>query len=70
MLHDVFSIPTLFLSIFADDFFCLHLQVPLMSKIDRSIIEKAPFLNLIMQFGVGLEGVDIEAATELGIAVR
>lgn len=47
-----------------------HVIIPLMSKITRDLIEKAPLLNLIMQFGVGLEGVDVEAASEHGIAVR
>lgn len=46
-----------------------HVIVPLMTKISRDLIEKAPYLNLIMQFGVGLEGVDIDAATEAGVAV-
>lgn len=30
--------------------------VPLMSKVTKNIIEHAPNLKLIMQFGVGLEG--------------
>jgi len=46
-----------------------HVIVPLMTKITRELIEKAPYLSLIMQFGVGLEGVDVEAATDNGVAV-
>lgn len=38
-------------------------------KITRKTIECAPRLKLIHQFGVGLEAVDIEAATERGIYV-
>ena len=46
-----------------------HVVVPLMSQIDKSLLEKAPYLNVIHQFGVSLEGVDVDAATELGISV-
>jgi phosphoglycerate dehydrogenase-like enzyme len=46
-----------------------HVVVPLMTKISRDLISKAPYLNLIMQFGVDLDGVDIDAATEAGVAV-
>jgi phosphoglycerate dehydrogenase-like enzyme len=44
--------------------------VPSMARITRSIIEAAPRLKLIAQFGAGLEGVDLEAARERGIPVR
>ncbi|KAL3698596.1 hypothetical protein R1sor_012672 [Riccia sorocarpa] len=40
-----------------------------MSKFGRDILSRAAKLKLITQFGMGLEGVDIEAATELGIRV-
>ena len=40
-----------------------------MAKIDKNAIEKSRFLKLIQQFGRGLEGVDIEAATRKGIWV-
>ena len=46
-----------------------HIVVPLMCKITRDLIVKAPFLALIHQFGVGVEGIDIEAASECGISV-
>ena len=46
-----------------------HVLVPLMCRIDRSLLDKAPYLNLIQQFGPGVEGVDTEAASELGICV-
>ena len=43
--------------------------VPLMSRISRELIASARRLKLIMQFGVGLEGVDLAAARELGVPV-
>ncbi|MHA1264654.1 MAG: 2-hydroxyacid dehydrogenase [Candidatus Helarchaeota archaeon] len=43
--------------------------IPTMEKITRQVIEKAKNLKLIQQFGVGLEGVDKEAAREHGIYV-
>ena len=43
--------------------------VPLMSRIDRAMIESLPRLKAIVQFGVGLEGVDLDAARERGVAV-
>lgn len=33
--------------------------VPLMSKLDTNLIKKAKRAKLILQYGVGLEGVDI-----------
>ena len=36
--------------------------VPSMGRITRAVIEAAPNLKLIVQFGAGLEGVDLEAA--------
>lgn len=44
--------------------------VPSMARITRPVIEAAPRLKLIAQFGAGLEGVDLEAARERGISVR
>ena len=38
--------------------------VPLMTKIDETLLAKAPILKLVLQFGVGLEGVDEEACTK------
>ncbi|HOT05917.1 MAG TPA: 2-hydroxyacid dehydrogenase, partial [Atribacter sp.] len=43
--------------------------IPTMTRIDRHIINSAPHLKLIQQWGSGLEGVDIQAATENGVAV-
>eukprot|EP01041_Mallomonas_annulata_P002992 gene2992-5865_t len=43
--------------------------VPFMAKISPDIIRKSTKLKLIMQFGVGLEGVDIPAATKKKIWV-
>ncbi|HSV32348.1 MAG TPA: hypothetical protein VLH40_10085 [Atribacteraceae bacterium] len=43
--------------------------IPAMARIDREMICRGKNLRLIQQWGAGLEGVDREAATELGIAV-
>ena len=43
--------------------------VPLMSRVSRELLVSARRLRLVMQFGVGLEGVDLEAAAELGVPV-
>ena len=43
--------------------------IPAMTEIDRSVIEAAPRLKLIQQFGVGVENVDIECATQHGVYV-
>ena len=46
-----------------------HIIVPLAAKITRPIMEQAGFLVLVMQFGASLEGVDMAAASEMGIPV-
>jgi len=43
--------------------------IPSMTRVTSRIIDSAPDLKLIQQFGVGLEGVDIPAATAKGIPV-
>jgi len=43
--------------------------VPLMTQITGQMINDAQKLKMIMQFGVGLEGVDIESCTNRNIAV-
>lgn len=43
--------------------------VPLMSRIDAGVMDRVAGLRLIHQWGAGLEGVDIPAATARGIAV-
>ena len=43
--------------------------IPSMTRVTSRIIDSAPDLKLIQQFGVGLEGVDIPAATARGIPV-
>ncbi|MBD3228162.1 MAG: lactate dehydrogenase [Candidatus Lokiarchaeota archaeon] len=43
--------------------------IPTMEKIDKEIIKSAQKLQLIQQFGVGLEGVDIKFATDSKIYV-
>jgi len=42
--------------------------VPLVSRVDEAFIRKGTF-GLIQQYGVGLETVDIDAATKLGVRV-
>jgi len=42
--------------------------VPLMAKVDAALMDRVR-PRLIQQFGVGLEGVDVDAAHERGIAV-
>ena len=44
--------------------------IPSMARIDAALMDAAPGLKLIVQFGAGLEGVDLEAARARGIAVR
>ena len=44
--------------------------IPAMEKIDEEIMDNASELGLIVQFGVGLEGVDLKAAEERSIEVR
>jgi phosphoglycerate dehydrogenase-like enzyme len=43
--------------------------VPFMEKITAQTLHLAPKLKMIMQFGVGLEGVDIDEATRKGVWV-
>jgi phosphoglycerate dehydrogenase-like enzyme len=43
--------------------------IPAMTRLTSEIIQSAPNLKLIQQFGVGLEGVDLEAAAARGIPV-
>lgn len=38
--------------------------IPFMCRIDRAVFEVAKELRMVMQYGVGLEGVDIESASE------
>ncbi|KAK9110050.1 hypothetical protein Sjap_018110 [Stephania japonica] len=38
-------------------------------RLDSEIIARASKMKLIMQFGIGLEGVDVDAATKCGIKV-
>lgn len=42
---------------------------PTMSRIDERIFAHAPKLRLVQQWGAGLEGVDIEAASRYGVPV-
>ncbi|GMN65584.1 hypothetical protein TIFTF001_034646 [Ficus carica] len=46
-----------------------HICVVKMMKLDSHVIARAKQMKLVMQFGVGLEGVDIDAATKCGIKV-
>ncbi|XP_057531830.1 uncharacterized protein LOC130809967 isoform X2 [Amaranthus tricolor] len=46
-----------------------HMIIPRMMRLDSNIISYAKQMKLILQFGVGLEGVDVDAATKHGIRV-
>ncbi|XP_057953629.1 uncharacterized protein LOC131147961 [Malania oleifera] len=46
-----------------------HICVVKSMRLDSNVISRAKQMQLIMQFGVGLEGVDIDAATKCGIKV-
>ncbi|KAF8404318.1 hypothetical protein HHK36_009201 [Tetracentron sinense] len=46
-----------------------HICVVKCRRLDSKVIASANQMKLIMQFGVGLEGVDIDAATRCGIKV-
>ena len=43
--------------------------IPVMSRIDATVMDRIEGLRLIQQWGAGLEGVDIDAATTRGITV-
>ena len=43
--------------------------VPLMAPVDAALLDTVSGLRVVQQWGAGLEGVDIAAATERGIAV-
>jgi phosphoglycerate dehydrogenase-like enzyme len=43
--------------------------IPFMERLDATFIQSASQLRLIVQFGVGLEGVQVDEATRHGIAV-
>lgn len=47
----------------------VHVALPFMERLTVDWIQAAPDLRLIMQFGVGLEGVDVEAASRNDVAV-
>ncbi len=47
----------------------VEVLIPALSTISEKVINSAPKLKLIIQVGVGLDGVDIEAATKRGIYV-
>jgi len=46
-----------------------HIVVPFMERLMADFIATSPDLRLIMQYGVGLEGVDVAAATSHRVAV-
>ncbi|XP_074279584.1 uncharacterized protein LOC141604919 [Silene latifolia] len=46
-----------------------HICIPKMMKINSDLISRAKKMKLILQFGVGLEGVDVDSATKHGIKV-
>jgi len=49
--------------------FAADVLIPAMARIDGEMMDRIEGLRLIQQWGVGLEGVDIEAATRRRIAV-
>jgi phosphoglycerate dehydrogenase-like enzyme len=51
------------------DGFAADVLIPAMSRIDGALMDRIPGLRLIQQWGAGLEGVDIPAATARRIAV-
>ena len=46
-----------------------HVLIPYMSKLPELILSKGKSLRLVQQFGVGLEGVDVDTASKHDIAV-
>ncbi|MGM0642500.1 MAG: 2-hydroxyacid dehydrogenase [Thermodesulfobacteriota bacterium] len=48
---------------------CHALFCTLTDRIDREFLNKCPHLEMISQFAVGYDNIDVEAATELGIPV-
>lgn len=46
-----------------------RILVPLMTRIDGAVMDRVDDLRIVHQWGAGLEGVDIPAATARGIAV-
>ncbi|XP_018443508.2 uncharacterized protein LOC108817353 isoform X1 [Raphanus sativus] len=46
-----------------------HICVTMLMQMDSYVISRASNMKLLMQFGVGLDGVDIDAATKHGIKV-
>lgn len=46
-----------------------NVVIPFMGKLTKTVLNNCKDLKLIMQFGSGLEGVDIETATKNGIKV-
>lgn len=53
----------------ADEISSAHVAIPLMCRLDESLITKARNLRLIIQYGVGVEGIDIDFASRRGIYV-
>lgn len=45
------------------------MAIPLMSTLDAPLLKRGKRLRLIQQFGVGLEGIDLQAAWIMGIEV-
>ena len=46
-----------------------HMLVPFMGRVDAALLARAPQLRYILQYGVGLEGVDVGAARAAGVRV-
>lgn len=52
-----------------DELITADVAVPFMEHFDQELLENVSKLRLIQQFGVGLEGVDLQTATRCGICV-
>lgn len=55
--------------VIADRGVTAEILIPAMTRIDGPMMDRVRGLRLIQQWGAGLEGVDLEAATARGIAV-
>jgi lactate dehydrogenase-like 2-hydroxyacid dehydrogenase len=46
------------------------MAVPLMARMDAPVLDAAPRLRCILQYGVGVEGIDIPAVREAAYSTR
>lgn len=67
--HPIVKVKKAQVESFEQDVAEAHVVIPFMTKIDANFMNKAKNLKLIMQYGTGLEGVDIPEATRKKIYV-